>query len=372
MANCNSMCFSVLFTGGSKYTVDLSPSDQVIHLRAGVEKQTETPPACLLKLFQDGQILLDDMAIKDLDCEQPVFGVVVRETKLEVLLQAAGSYEGYRKMLCEAQPAPDDEKTRVVGPMPSILFALEELSGQKMEMKNLELGDAEGQLKFYGDAGDLLMPSLDAAPLCDKAGAKLFDKVTLSVDVNSDAYNRGLGIVLEASALMDNTASEDGLPSYVYNGYGLSKGKKTNAVKFHPGMFGGQIRIEGVGGFGNQSMDFTPTNWTNSGKQFHRLEVTLGKDGANEVCFRGAEGGQVWRKSWTRKLTDGRYIPAIHAWLDLGSRDYHPVHFRQISAVVHLPNDLSSVAAQNPSPLHKREVDGGCDEKVCDVKRLRN
>lgn len=372
MANCNSMCFSVLFTGGSKYTVDLSPSDQVIHLRAGVEKQTETPPACLLKLFQDGQILLDDMAIKDLDCEQPVFGVVVRETKLEVLLQAAGSYEGYRKMLCEAQPAPGDEKTRVVGPMPSILFALEELSGQKMEMKNLELGDAEGQLKFYGDAGDLLMPSLDAAPLCDKAGAKLFDKVTLSVDVNSDAYNRGLGIVLEASARMDNTASEDGLPSYVYNGYGLSKGKKTNAVKFHPGMFSGQIRIEGVGGFGNQSMDFTPTNWTNSGKQFHRLEVTLGKDGANEVCFRGTEGGQVWRKSWNRKLTDGRYIPAIHAWLDLGSRDYHPVHFRQISAVVHLPNDLSSVAAQNPSPLHKREVDGGCDEKVCDVKRLRN
>merc|ERR1719428_1860611 len=106
-------------------------------------------------------------------------------------------------------------------------------------------------------------------------------------------------------------------------------------------------------------MNFTPMNWTQSGKKFHRLEVTLGKDGANEVCFRGTEAGQVWRRSWTRKLTDGRYIPAIHAWLDLGSRHVDPVHFRQISAVVHMGRNVSSAAAQEPSPLHKRKGDVG-------------
>jgi hypothetical protein len=258
MANCKSMHISVVFAAGNQYTVDLDPEDRVLHLRAGVEQQTEIPPACILKLFQEGQILLDDVAIKDLACDQPIFGIVARETKLEVLLQAAGSYEGYRNLLDEARPDPVKTNIRTVGPMPSMLHVLEELSGQKMEMEHLKPGDAEGSLKFSGSAGDLLVPSIDAASLFGKAGATHFEKVTLSVEVNSDAYNQGLGIVLEGSPLMDKTASEDGLPSYAYNGYGISKDKKTNAVKFHPGMRGGQLRIEGVGGFHNQNLGFTP------------------------------------------------------------------------------------------------------------------
>ena len=224
-------------------------------------------------------------------------------------------------------------------------------------MEHLKPSDAAGRLKFSGSAGDLLVPSIDAASLCGKAGATHFEKVMLSVEVNSDAYNRGLGIVLEGSPLMDKTASEDGLPSYVYNGYGISKDKKTNAVKFHPGMGGGQLRIEGVGGFQNQNLGFTPENWTDSHKRFHRLDVTLGKDGSNELCFH-SESGRTWRKSWTRKLTDGRYIPAIYAWLDLGSHE-NPVYFGQISAIVHLKDLSPDVSISEPETVVASTVDLG-------------
>ena len=75
--------------------------------------------------------------------------------------------------------------------------------------------------------------------------------------------------------MSDSTIDDKGLPSYVYNGYGLSEGKKQNAVKFHPGMGGGAVRVEGLGGFGNQDMRFTPANWSGSGHQFHTLHLTM-------------------------------------------------------------------------------------------------
>merc|ERR1712187_579108 len=72
--------------------------------------------------------------------------------------------------------------------------------------------------------------------------------VTLCVGVNSDAYNRGLGVVVNANPSLDVTMNENGLPSYAYNGYGLQRGVRGNAIKFHPGMGGGEFRIEGKGG----------------------------------------------------------------------------------------------------------------------------
>lgn len=139
--------------------------------------------------------------------------------------------------------------------------------------------------------------------------------------MNSDAYNQGLGVVLEASPLLDSTVDEAGLPSYIYNGYGVGQaGKKQNAIKFHPGMSGGQLRVEGVAGWHNSDIGFKPATWSRSGNKYHTLELTLGADGKNEMCIKGTNEGEVWRKPWKRQLTSGRHIPAIYAWLDLGSK----------------------------------------------------
>merc|ERR1712107_331031 len=128
----------------------------------------------------------------------------------------------------------------------------------------------------------------------------------------------GLGVVLEANPMTNVTVDAEGLPSYIYNGYGFSKGKIQNAVKFHPGMHRGQLRIEGPGGFYNQSMPFTPRAWTESGNKYHTLHLTLGADGQNILRFLDADEGQRWEVPWEHQLTCGRYIPALYGWLDLG------------------------------------------------------
>merc|ERR1712196_237957 len=100
--------------------------------------------------------------------------------------------------------------------------------------------------------GQLIMPSLDLAPLQAAAGVESFPRVTLCVGVNSDSSNDGLGVVLEASPMMDVSVNDHGIPSYVYSGsigFGVSAGSQGNCVKFHPGMSGGALRVEGRGGW---------------------------------------------------------------------------------------------------------------------------
>merc|ERR1711957_183706 len=100
-------------------------------------------------------------------------------------------------------------------------------------------------------------------------------------------------------------------------------------------MGGGQLRIEGVGGFYNSNVGFTPRGWTESGNKYHTLEVTLGSDGKNELCLKGTDEGQEWRRPWERQLTAGKHFPSIYAWLDMGSHG-RPLHVRNISMRVHI------------------------------------
>ena len=218
----------------------------------------------------------------------------------------------------------------LLGSMPSILEVLEDMGGQAPSMQHLCTGDRDGTLKFSGADGDLLLPSLDATALLATAGLARFARVSMCIELNSDAYDQGLGVVLEASPLMENTVDEEGLAMYVRNGYGMSNDRKQSAVKFHPGMWGGQLRVEGRGGWGNQDIGFTPENWQQSGHAFHMLELTLGSDGENQVCIKGTQHGQLWQQSWTHQLTDGRYFLAVYAWLDLGSEE-SPLHIGTIS-----------------------------------------
>jgi len=327
---------SVALAGGIVYDVEVLLSGFVLALREGVEKQHEIPAACILKLFQDGNILLDEDTIKQIDTTQPVFAVVARETNLEVLLQACGKYWGYKDAIEKAAKEAANPKIQVaIPPLPDIITVLTEMGGQAPDLKNLAMGKEKGSLAFSGEDGDLILPSIDAAPLLAAAGIDKFAAVTMCIELNSDAYNRGLGVVLEASPLMDSTVDDSGLPSYIYNGYGISKDKKQNAIKFHPGMSRGELRIEGAGGWGNSDIGFTPTNWSESGNKYHTLELTMRADGNNEMCIKGTKKGQEWRKPWTRQLTAGRYFPAIYAWLDLGFID-SPLQIRNISMTVHM------------------------------------
>jgi len=331
------VAYAVTLPGGTIHSVSLSSDGTVLELREGVEKLHQVPPACFLKLFQDGQLLLDKDPLAGVDATQPVFGAVSQDTSVQALLQASGKYWGYTDIVKGMVKDEIDPHMFCSPCMPTILQVLEDMGGQAPEMTNLRKGAKDGTLEFTGAEGDLILPSLDASPILVAAGVDAFTQVTLIIEVNSDAYNRGLGVVLEASPLLDSTVDEAGLPSYIYNGYGVDQeGKKQNAIKFHPGMSGGQLRIEGIAGWGNSSIGFTPANWSECANKYHTLELTLGADGRNEMCIKGTNEGEVWRKPWTRQLTDGRHIPAVYAWLDMGSES-QPLQIGSIRMRVQVP-----------------------------------
>ena len=60
-----------------------------------------------------------------LDPAEPIFAVVARETKVEILLQAAQSYQGYKELL-KAAPGEGPERTT---------NGSKKRNGSKMKMK---------------------------------------------------------------------------------------------------------------------------------------------------------------------------------------------------------------------------------------------
>jgi len=315
--------------------VTVASSASVLDLRELYEAENPPPPPNFLKLCQGPNVLLDEMPVARLDTDEPIFAVVVRETRPEILMQAAGTYYGFEEMLNEAGKGCSDATAALtLGPMPSILQVLEELAGEPTEVERLKASSKEGLLEFSGPDGCMLVPSLSLAPLLKHIGEKTVKSLTIKVGVNSNASNQGLGVILAASPLLDPTVAEDGLPWYVYNSYGVSRDKRSNAIKFHPGMRGGQLRIEGRGGFYNSDTGFTPLNWSESGEKLHMFEITVGADGENRLRMTGTEG-QEWTKDWKHQLFDGRNAPSVHAWLDMGSRSNHPVITSPISVDVH-------------------------------------
>mmetsp|Transcript_81796 Transcript_81796/g.147712 ORF Transcript_81796/g.147712 Transcript_81796/m.147712 type:complete len:343 (+) Transcript_81796:78-1106(+) len=332
--------FSVSLPSRDTFDVEVSSSGTANELRQAIELQHETPAACILKVFQGGQLISDEVLISELDPLQPVFAVIARDTDAKKLLKGAGTHTGYQYLLENAPADPEDNKTRLLGPMPSILCVLEEMSGQVTEVDQLRKGQLPETLEFTGGKGVLLVPSLDATPLLKAAGAGSFDRVTVSVEVNSDAYNRGLGVVLEASKLVKGSAEQPERRNYEYNGFVSDDDDDDsdsqtckNYIKFHPGMGGGQLRVEGPGGWLNQNIGFTPVAWTESGQKFHTLHLVLGANGDNLMRIEGTNAGEVFEMPWSNQLTDGQYLPAVHAWLDLGEED--PVVIGEINMRVH-------------------------------------
>eukprot|EP00434_Breviolum_minutum_P004163 symbB.v1.2.003670.t1/scaffold175.1/size369221/26 len=270
------LTFSVSTVNGTTYDISCSEADTVHALRINLEtNHIEVPEACYLKLFHGAEVLADTVLVKELDPTQPIFAVNARETRVEALLEAAGSYWGYKELLKKA-PSTEGDHVKIVKGIPSILAVLEEprwfehlkMSGDGMEMSSVN--------------GYLLLPSIS------------------------------LGVVLKEPASMQSDVDESGIPKFVYNGFGLSDKKNSNAIKFHPGM--GQLRVEGAGGFNNKDMGYTPANWTESGKAFHTFQVTIGTDGKNLLKVTSTRG-EVFEIGWENTLTDGKFTPSLHARL---------------------------------------------------------
>lgn len=340
------VAFTIVTPGGSEFHVRVLQTETVRDICLQIEQQHKTPPGTQLKLVQNNEILEEESPVGQLDPSQLLLAVVSRESRVEILLQVASTYKGYADLLGAASRDAVDEAVSnactVTVAMPSILAVLEDMAGQTPDMKDLRPVEDAGEaiLQFNGESGALLLPCLDAAPLLAAQGVELVSRVTIRVGMNSDSYNRGLGLVLEASPAIDVPTPDGELRWYCDSsriGVGVDGRACSATVKFHPGMTGGQLRVEGLGGWMNQGIGFTPENSSSSGGLLHLLELTVGSDGTNEVCIRSAQNNdRLWRKCWHGKLFDGRHVPAVHAWLDLGGIAGQPLFIGPISLCFHL------------------------------------
>lgn len=217
-----------------------------------------------------------------------------------------------------------------VGPIHSLLQVGRDLEAPVPENKDAWLED--GMFCYGGGDGHIVVPSIDLSEVLSAHGVQQVARVEISVHVNSDAYNRGLGVVLEASPLLQLLQEENdpNFYSFMQARTGVSKDRRSNAIKFHPGMKGGQLRVEGKGGFGNKDIGFTPGNWKATNRRTHILKMVLGTEGRNEISFTDAEGNGMWAGSWQYQLFDGKHSPAVFAWLDLGDRE-DPVRIGPVS-----------------------------------------
>lgn len=196
------LTFSVASVTGKTYDVMVKGEDRVKEPREEVERYIEVPEACYLKLFHGAEVLHDALPLTALYPTEQVFAVVARETKVELLLQAAGSYEGYKELLKMAPSSPEGDHIKVVKGLPSILAVLEDMAGQKPEIEHLRAG--EHGLEMSSKDGHLLLPSINSGVLLRESRKEQFSKVVVSVQLNSDAYNKGLGLVVEEPPSMQS------------------------------------------------------------------------------------------------------------------------------------------------------------------------
>jgi len=321
----------VCMKNGKEISVKVVADDYCNVIREKAEEHVDVPADMILKLMQKGQVLLDLLLVDKLDAGEPVYAMVARNTGVDLYIQAAGTFECYQDVLRASTASTDDPNLLNIGPMPSILRVLEDTMEQAVDVPGLSAGKREGYLEYAESEGALLVPSLDSAALLTMHQATSFSQLVITVGVNSDSYNRGLGIGVEPSAVIDQTISSEGLPWYTYNGGTQDDRKHFQLIKFHPDMNSGALRIEGFGGFSNTDIGFTPKGWSNSGKKLHTLIITLGADGLNMLRFVGTEHKQEWRQEWKHQLFDGRHLPSVHAWIDLGGEENKPLHVGPIT-----------------------------------------
>jgi len=254
----------------------------------------------------------------------------------------------------------------LVGPFPNIFryYRQNNLTDAALQARSSGLHIHNGSLlAFEGTDGGLILPSLDTTPLRRAMEARLavqalldqaaqghnmalvlqeqaaqghimafkpvdlvstgISQVTLTVGVNSDSYNRGLGVYIEASPGLDEKKEHEGT-SYSYMADSTSP--RRNYIKFHPDYPSGGLRIEGPGGFNDTALPWTPPGWTASGQGLNVLTITMHVSGSNEVTLATPDGKKTWTGKWHHRLFDGKDVPALYAFMDLGGERGKPLY----------------------------------------------
>jgi hypothetical protein len=228
-----------------------------------------------------------------------------------------------------SKPSFDQEKRAVIGPFPRItdIVGLQEFAS--VEVSGSLSNNGTTLLEFIGEEETMIMPSLDVTALLAKLQTDKLEKITYIVGVNSDSYNRGLGVTLKATHnTTDNgsdVASSGNREDWYEYGGGKTLDSASNSIKFHPDMRDGQLRVEGPGGFHNQDIGFTPLGWSASTNELTILEITISADGANEILVKGASTQDTWKRAWKNVLIHGNHIPALFAHIDLGGVEGKPL-----------------------------------------------
>jgi len=239
-----------------------------------------------------------------------------------------------------------------VGPFPNIFhyYRQNNLTGAAKDARNSGLHVHNSSLlSFAGEEGGLILPSLDTTPLRRAMTARLafkavqvpvqgqmaapftpvdlvskgISQVSLTVGVNSDSYNRGLGVYIEASPGIDERLEHE---ASTYSYMDDSTSVRRNYIKFHPDYSNGELRVEGPGGFADTNMHFTPPGWTRSGRGLNELTISMRVDGSNTVSLTTPDGKSTWHGGWHHKLFDGKDIPALYAFMDLGGERGKPLY----------------------------------------------
>jgi len=237
-----------------------------------------------------------------------------------------------------AQPKFDSRGGAHVGPFPNIFHYYRSaglwmpLEHAKRNLGNIEdpETDSNGLLTYSGKNGEMILPTLDGLPLLRALGKDEFLGATIKVGINSDSSCDGLGIIVEASPQINET--EEHLESYTFNGYGVHLNR--NVIKVSPNLNGWDLRVEGPGGFEDQPMGFVFLGWSDSQHKLHTIEVSVSADGANEVSFHSADGLHIFKHVWQHKLFDGRDIPSVYAFIDLGGEHAKPLIIGPVSLAV--------------------------------------
>merc|ERR1719189_1601598 len=123
--------------------------------------------------------------------------------------RAAGCYQKVHSLPFRhylTSPTFDEEGAAWVGPLPNIFEYYHEagLAGLLHKAsQHAALDNASGAVAFDGKTQELVMPSLDAAPLLRALGQKSLPNVTLTVQLMSNSTC--FGIAIEASPLLNRT-----------------------------------------------------------------------------------------------------------------------------------------------------------------------
>lgn len=229
-----------------------------------------------------------------------------------------------------------------------------------------------------GDSGDSTSENSsesEKATVSDKKAttslvdtAPVVESVTVSVEINSDASNNGLGVkfalrnmgfsVEQETLLKEHNKAVGG--GFIYSSGLYDKddkqaddGVRNFTMKFHPGMGGAMMRAEGHAtgrgspyACGNQNMGYDPLNWSQSGNQFQVISVTLPTTAADKeadnVFSLKPESSKVQvvhEERIKEKRFAGRYVvfdkktqdtivPSLYAHQDMRAA---PVYYKNIS-----------------------------------------